>query len=371
MLPGWRLKQALRDALTGAVSHIPDLASKVAGARAFLALLRGWSRGQRVRTLRAFVAWPRGSRRSPTAIIAHEYLAEHNQPQTFGEFIAEAGRARLAYLGDLDLWMTLPENFDPEFRRLLKEACGDALLPTEQMIDVLLGREFRRSLLVHEAVAPSLSRVLDRGRIEGLNFIGRMTRDETAETPEATTFIGTDNKKLTLGTPSARRALEALSRAWPASRTFDELVEASEGSDLGGARETRDQIVYMLFLTLTGGFIDARVDPIRAASTIEARPRAPRHCRIDAMAGESVMATLTHDAYLLSEGERYLLPLMDGTRDREALVDALLQRVSAGDMVFFRGGAPVSDQGETAEMARQEVDYALGAFQSAGLLEPT
>jgi SAM-dependent methyltransferase len=42
VLPGWRLKQALRDVLRTSVLHLPDLASKVAGARAVLALLRGW-----------------------------------------------------------------------------------------------------------------------------------------------------------------------------------------------------------------------------------------------------------------------------------------------------------------------------------------
>ena len=42
VLPGWRLKQALRDVLRTSVLHLPDLASKVAGARAVLALLQGW-----------------------------------------------------------------------------------------------------------------------------------------------------------------------------------------------------------------------------------------------------------------------------------------------------------------------------------------
>ena len=266
--------------------------------------------------------------------------------------------------------MTLPENFDPEFRRLLNEACGGALLPTEQMIDVLLGREFRRSLLVHEAIAPSVSRVLDRSRIEGLNFIGRMAQEETAGEAGARTFLGPDNQRLSVSAPAARRAIEALSRAYPASRTLEELVQASDGSDPGSPQERRGQIVYLLFLTLTGGMIDARVDPIRAASTIEALPRAPRFCRIDALAGESAVATLTHDPYFLSDGERRLLQLMDGTRDRDALVGALLERVSAGEPQFSHGGAPIAGQGELDRWARQEVDRALAAFQRAGLLEP-
>ena len=130
-------------------------------------------------------------------------------------------------------------------------------------------------------------------------------------------------------------------------------------------------IAHLLFMTLTGGVIDARVDPIRAASTIEARPCAPRHCRIDALAGENVVATLTHEPYFLNDSERFLLPLIDGTRDRDALVSALLERVAAGGLQFSRNGVPVAEQGELAEIARQEVERTLGALQRAGLLERT
>ena len=370
VLPGWRLKQALRDVLRTSVLHLPDLASKVAGARAVLALLRGWKGekdvyGSNLRLLAARLD------AQPDFYLAHEYLEDNNEPQTFGEFVEEAARAGLAYLGDLDLWMTLPENFEPEVRRLLNEICGGALMPTEQMIDVLLGREFRRSLLVHEAVAPRVSRELDSSRVEDLNFLGRLVLDESSSSPNMWTFLGRDKRKLSVSTPWARAALEALSRAYPATVTLDELVETCTVSAPESAREARGMIAHLLLMTLTGGVIDARVDPIRAASTIEARPCAPRHCRIDALAGENVVPTLTHESYSLNDSERVLLPLMDGSRDRDALVSALLESVAAGGLQFSRNGVAVAEQGELAEIARQEVERALGAFQRAGLLEQT
>jgi methyltransferase-like protein/trans-aconitate methyltransferase len=369
VLPGWRRKQALRDVLRSSVSHLPDLASKVAGARAVLALLHGW-KGEKDLYAASLCRAAAGLARMPDFYLAHEYLEENNEPQTFGEFVAEAARAGLAYLGDLDLQMTLPENFDPEVRRLLNEACGGVLLPTEQMIDVLLGREFRRSLLVHEAVAPRVSRELDPSRVEELNFLGRMVLDKASPSPNVWTFLGRDNRKLSVGTPSARVALEALSRAYPATVTLDDLVQACNVRGSEGLQEVRGMVGHLLFMTLTAGMIDARVNPIRAASTIEARPCAPRHCRIDALAGESAVATLTHESYFLNDSERFLLPLMDGTRDRDALVSVLLERAVTGALQFSRDGVPVAE-GELAEVARQEVDRALGSLQSAALLEQT
>jgi methyltransferase-like protein/SAM-dependent methyltransferase len=364
VLPGWRLKQALRDVLRTSVLHLPDLASKVAGARAVLALLRGWKGEKDVygSNLRLLAA---GLDTMPDFYLAHEYFEENNEPQTFTEFVKEAERAGLAYLGDLDLSMTLPENFDPEVRRLLNETCGGALMPTEQMIDVLLGREFRRSLLVREAVAPRVSRELDSSRIEGLNFLGRLVLDEASSSSNAWTFLGRDNRKLSVTSLSARVALEAMTRAYPATVTLDDLVKASSVQGPERSRALRDMIGQLLFMALTSGMIDARVDPICVASTIEARPCAPRHCRIDALAGESAVATLAHDPYFVSDSERFLLPLLDGTRDREALVSALLEQVVAGAVQFSKDGAA---EGELAAIAGQEIDRALEALRAAGLL---
>jgi methyltransferase-like protein/SAM-dependent methyltransferase len=363
VLPGWRLKQALRDVLRTSVLHLPDLASKVAGARAVLALLRGWRGekdvyGSNLRLLAGRLDT------LPDFYLAHEYLEENNEPQTFTEFVKEAEQAGLAYLGDLDLWMTLPENFDPEVRRLLNETCGGALMPTEQMIDVLLGREFRRSLLVHEAVAPRVSRELDSSRIEDLNFLGRLVLDE-ASSSDAWTFLGRDNRKLSVSAPWARVALETMSRAYPATVTLDDLVKASNVEGWESAQEVRGRIAHLLFTALTSGLIDARVDPVCVASTIEARPCAPRHCRIDALAGESAVATLAHDPYFVNDSERFLLPLLDGTRDRDALVSALLEQVVAGAVQFSKDGVA---EGELAAIAGQEIDRALEALRAAGLL---
>jgi methyltransferase-like protein/SAM-dependent methyltransferase len=364
VLPGWRLKQALRDVLRTSVLHLPDLASRVVGARAVLALLRGWKGekdvyGSNLRLLAGRLDT------MPDYYLAHEYLEEHNEPQTFTEFIKEAEQAGLSYLGDLDLWMTLPESFDPEVRRLLNETCGGSLMPTEQMIDVLLGREFRRSLLVHEAVAPRVSRELDSSRIEGLNFLGRLVLDEASPSPNVWTFLGREDRKLSVSAPWARVTLEAISRAYPATVTLDDLVKVSNVEGPESAQEVRGRIGHLLFMALTSGLIDARVDPVCVASTIQARPCAPRHCRIDALAGESAVATLAHDPYFVSDSERFLLPLLDGTRDRDALVSALLEQVAAGAVQFSKDGVA---EGELAAIAGQEIDHALEALRAAGLL---
>jgi hypothetical protein len=51
---------------------------------------------------------------------------------------------------------------------------------------------------------------------------------------------------------------------------------------------------------------------------------------VEVTAGESQASTFNiwHETHMLSPLDRHLLPLLDGTRDREALIDALLPVVS-------------------------------------------
>jgi methyltransferase-like protein/cyclopropane fatty-acyl-phospholipid synthase-like methyltransferase len=365
-LPGWRLKQVFRDALISQTRDLPDVNAQIARAKVLIEAWKGWnsSGAPHARLLRF---WADKASSMPDDYLAHEFLEEANEPQTFTDFVDDASRASLGYLGDLDLWMSLPENFDAETRRMLELTADNLLVPTEQMIDVLTGREFRRTLLVHEEIASRISRQLDRGRIQGLHFAGDYKMAEPASTPPWT-FTAPNGRTLSTNIVSVRAAFEALSAAYPASMSLGELADLTNPETADGSG--RAEIVDALFAALAGGLIDARTDPLRAASEVTTLPRAPTHCRIDALGGESVTATLRHEPFLIDVVGRILLPLLDGTRDKQALAQALIDAVKAGELRLDREGVHVTHESDIADSARDNVNRALATLQRAGMLEP-
>ena len=365
-LPGWRLKQVFRDALISQTRHLPDAKTQVARARVLIEAWKGW-RSNGAPHSKLLRHWADKASTMPDDYLAHEFLEDANEPQTFTDFVEDAARAGLGYLGDLDLWMSLPENYDPETRRMLELTADNLLVPTEQMIDVLTGREFRRTLLVHEEITPRISRQLDRTRIESLHFAGEYKLPEPASTAPWT-FTVPNGRTLSTNIASVRAAFQALSAAFPASLSLNELASLSdpEAADRSG----RTEIVDALFGALAGGLIDARTDRLRAASSVATMPRAPAYCRIDALAGEGVTATLRHEPFFIDVVGRILLPLLDGGHDKPALAQALIDAVNAGELRLDREGVHVTNENEIADSARDNVDRALATLQKAGMLEP-
>lgn len=63
-----------------------------------------------------------------------------------------------------------------------------------------------------------------------------------------------------------------------------------------------------------------------------------------------------HESVALSATDRHLLPLLDGTRDGDALVDALLAATRDGFVQFERDGHPLSSEADVREAAEGHVD---------------
>lgn len=63
-----------------------------------------------------------------------------------------------------------------------------------------------------------------------------------------------------------------------------------------------------------------------------------------------------HETVGLSPVDSHVLPLLDGTRDRDALEDALLALAREGQISFERDGQPVSGESELREAVVAYID---------------
>jgi len=358
VLPGWRQKQALRDALMSRVREVTDARSQIALSRAYLSMLAEWNTpgGVYSASLREWAAHARNIRDD---YFAHEFIEDDNEPQTFTQFVEEAARAGLAYLGESDFWMMLGENFEPGARRLIEDGCGDSLALVEQMIDVLTGRTFRQTLLFHDAACGKIVRKLDRRHIEGLHFFGALTLADKGAAPHAWMFVAPNNRSISTSNVGAYRALIALGAASPGSLSLEALLLAAAPGCDGLDEEARGLVVDALFKALVAGVIDARTAPVHAAAVIAERPAIVAHCRIDATAGEDALASLRHEPYELDIVARILAPSLDGTRNRGDLIAALVSSVANGDLRFQRADQTITNGEGIAACAAEHVDRTL------------
>jgi hypothetical protein len=119
-------------------------------------------------------------------------------------------------------------------------------------------------------------------------------------------------------------ALRCLVEVWPCSLSFAELLErVRQRAGLPSRDEDAGALAEILYWTAAAGLVELHAHPPRCAARAGERPVASPLVRRQLVHGPEV-STLRHTTVKV-EGplERELLLLLDGTRDRTALLAAL------------------------------------------------
>ncbi len=249
-------------------------------------------------------------------ILYHDELAPVYQPFYFHEFIEQAGRHGLEYLAEAKFSDLRLPPLPPAASELL-DRLGDDFIRKEQYLDFLRCRCFRRTLLCHREVA--LDRKVEAERIRGL-AVASPLRPVAAE-PDLSAgavqeFRGPTGVSATTAHPLTKAALWELGSVWPEALLFPELLERLAVQDAAALSE-------LLLQACAAGLVELRVSSPRLAAKAAERPVSSPLARLQALE-QDVVTTLRHSMVRLDgERERHFLRLLDGTRDRAALLNEL------------------------------------------------
>lgn len=272
--------------------------------------------------------------RAPFALY-HDDLAELNQPVYFHQFIAHAQRFGLAFLAEAQFSAMQEGAFPAGTVEKIREFARGDRLRVQQYIDFLKCRRFRQTLLCRQNVA--LTDPPAAGRVEALLASSPATAASDEE------FRAPGGASVRTNLPFVRAALLHLAARWPAAAAFDELVERS-GAERGALAE-------FLLRTYASGLVELHAAPWSLSAEPGERPRAFSVARWQAGRGCDRVATLRHSVVEIKDPTaRELIRLLDGTRDRAALLRDL------------RSVAPVPPQPE-------DIERSLAALGRLALLE--
>jgi cyclopropane fatty-acyl-phospholipid synthase-like methyltransferase/methyltransferase-like protein len=363
VLPGWRPLQALRDCFLLHVSPDADPRRRVAEVRALLgALAQACPEPGPYKELLARDA--ERLQKSSDDYIAHEFLDDINEPCSFRDFAAAARRHGLGFLAEAALPSMIPTNYPPQTAEAVRKIGGASLLGAEQAIDMATGRTFRRSLLVAAEREPQIDRRLTNARIEGLHFIG-----------SATLTLMQDGVGATLSEPNGRRlhtdsapltaALAQFVEGFPGSTTVDDLVAAMPPGlrNAEGHALAREGLLNMA----VNGLAIPRADPVPAVARAGALPVACPMVRAVAARGDATTVNLRHERVELDVLPRFVLPLLDGSRDAGAIAAAMADAVREGRLDLNRDKVE-SDERDAVAIAIDNLKSLLPALARATLL---
>ena len=367
--PGWHMRGMIRDMMRYHSGRFQQPAERVRQARALLDFL-----AQSVRQDSPYSLMLKSEletiRTQADHYLYHEHLEEVNEPLYFHQFAEMAKAKGLKYLGEARIGTMVTGNFGPDIEKTLRVLASDQI-QSEQYMDFLRNRMFRETLLCKGTSTPNWT--VSPDSLRGLHVAsfarplpaeGQTTVTLTDESPVA--YRSHSGMSMTTTRPLLKCAMGVLNEAFPATVPFDALRRqarerlggAVPGDQAQAAEDTKLLAVGLLNCYMSSDLIELHGMPITFARTPGERPVALPLARILAEKTGAI-SNRRHEVVKLNELDRHLIPMLDGTNDRAALVDKLTEVALAGQINVRKEEQPLTDAADIKAALASIIDQAL------------
>jgi len=376
--PGWYLRRAVREMMLYHVGQFEQPSKRGEQARALLDFVVTHGPAADAPTADD-QAWGLLMRREATLLshlpedyLFHEHLEDHNTPFYFHEIEARLREAGLSYVADADVATMMTDPLPAAAAQELQAISPD-LVRLEQYLDFVRGRQFRSSIVCREGIT------LDRD-LTGDRIVERFVGWRGSERPVGSTVdlaqgashtFDVAGVKVSSDQAITKAAMQHLRARWPSVVGFDALL-AEARQTLGEAGiDPPDDADAMLAADIlrcyAGAALELRTESPAFAEQAGARPRISSYARWQAEHLEFVTSR-KHVRVALDPVGRMVARHLDGTRDREGLLEALLQRAAEGTLTVHDDGGPVTDPDKWNEPLTKVVDHTLAALSEAAVI---
>jgi methyltransferase-like protein/2-polyprenyl-3-methyl-5-hydroxy-6-metoxy-1,4-benzoquinol methylase len=361
--PGWKSKEILRDAMLLASGGSVTPEEKVRNARRMVDFLEEVAPADSA--LARILAESRAHALGyGDSYLLHDELETFNSPCYFYELLGRAGAHGLAYLASAHPEAMIPANYGPKVAEYLNEKCGGVQVLVEQYLDFVADRTFRESLLVHAERAPQIRYNPPHSRYRRLHIAARVppADGQTRLDHSRQDFLYSDGATLFTNDPGIKAALDALTARWPWTLSWQELVDAVRARLVSAgftpSDKLSDHIEGLMEVLILQGQARFRLDPVspERAQALRLDETARRMAELTRSESDASTFNLWHETLILSPLDRHLLPLLDGTRDRNALLEGLLAINRENPIRIERDGQEVSGEAELRDALAEQID---------------
>ena len=260
--------------------------------------------------------------------ILHEYLEDTNQPTylyDFNKMLLEHG---LIHVVDSDLMKTFP-NISNEIEEKLVAECGNDNIAKEQYYDFLLDRQFRISIITHEANKEKINiskdvRIVD---LKEIDIRGKYEKNKDG-------FYTIENNEIK--DEEVTTILDILSENYPNTMTVDELEKKVIERRKTETNNVYANAVYLMYGKLVEAY--SRKLTVKKEEKIKLNPKYKNYLEYfitnpnPVIALASFEGTINYDTInpiMLS-----IITLFDGTRTDEDIFNILLEKEKEGEVVI-------------------------------------
>jgi methyltransferase-like protein len=368
--PGWHMRGMVRHMMRYHSAQFSDPQEQIGQARALLDFLASATReagpyGQ-------FVADEADrAGRAPDSYVFHEHLERTNLPIYFHQFVERAEEHGLQFLSEATVSEMLTTHFPAQVAETLERISPD-LVHLEQYMDFIRNRQFRQTLLCHEAQRPV--RAVSATVLHGLLVSSPM---QCAAPPVdlasgAAAAFTNGSKRAEVTNPATKAAFALLIESWPRASGVDALCELAldrAAPFLGETPpdEAKRAMLEELFGAVMYGLVGLHTVPPPCVNRASETPRAHPVAAFQAQAGRLV-ANAHHQVLDLDGLSLEILKLADGRRRRADMLDALAESFTDGRLELEQNGGPVPEPAAARAIVEGRLEQTLSSLARNALL---
>jgi SAM-dependent methyltransferase len=333
--PGGHLRAMLREAVLMHLEEVEEPGERLRGAREFLRWLAAARQTGEGAAGGAMAAEAARLLKRTDAGLFHDDLGENFHLCHFRDFCEEAAGHDLQFLAEAELPAMGEGDLSASARERLA-AFAPGLVEREQYLDFVRDRRFRQSLLCRSGI--SLASEL---RGEALRSLAVSAAAEPIDEPGRASpvrrFRGRGQAVIETADPLLQETLQGLAVAWPRAQPMAALHAGALAR--AGRRARPDdlaRITDFLLAAYAAGNVQLHAGQAAFAAEPGEQPRASALARRQSTDGPEVVGLTGRTVHLDDPLSRQVLALLDGTRDRAMLGQALgvdaaaLERVLEG-----------------------------------------
>jgi methyltransferase-like protein len=301
----------------------------------------------------------------------HDDLSEINQPFYFYEFIGDAERHSLQFLGESGSNEVDPGKVTAEVLSKLSELQGSNEILREQYKDFVRGCGFRRTLLCHHEVQLAAERIPEKVKELYISCDAAPVQSDETPTSDGTVFRRPDGTEIETAHPLIVAALKHICSEWPCTVPFATALDCARSSVGTGVSPSDGDAAALaegLLRAYESGFLQLHVGVRPVVNKVSAYPVSSALARFQLK--RSVLATSQlHKLVRLEDPlSRQLVQLLDGKRNREAIIDGLLASIASGQTQLYENGVALTDPYLVSDAVKRRLPEVMQALTREGLL---
>src|SRR5215469_378660 len=309
----------------------------------------------------------------PDAGFFHDDLSDVNVSFYFHDFIRDAGRHGLQFVGEASPNELNLAKFTPEVKKVLTALEATSEIVREQFKDFLSACGFRQNLLCHQDIKLAPDLLLERV-VELYALCDAVPVERPGSAWEAAiVFQCAGGDEIESKHPLVGAALTFLCAQYPCFVSFARLLEVAR-TELGRKSpassecDDSEMLADALMRAHRSGSLRLSVFPAAVTNRVSDRPATSELARSELQRSDYATSPLHISRRFADPLSRQLILLLDGTRDQQLVAHDLIQIMQSSGTPVYANGAPVEGSDAIAAAVTKHLREGLQSLARAGML---